>query len=237
MPQEPLKSMKKNTGNTRDLPTVTVTSKLDPRLKAYQDSLNLYNKSNKLQQYLKEKNKKPYSELRNASYSLFDLMHDSYTLQKNKIKPVDKLTYGFEDVPGIDTKVLSVGKGVDDKLLINGKPASFGSVPIYKKPTQPFKYQKPQDIPIETIKKDIPSTPLSLMKKPKIVIQKQNNYDEGESIMLPIPSKLGGGGGAFIGTKKKDGTIEYVKPEDFKRMGVPPYGQEFILNQLAQEKK
>ena len=148
MPQEPLKSMKKNKGNTRDLPTVTVTSKLDPRLKAYQDSLNLYNKSNKLQQYLKEKNKKPYSELRNASYSLFDLMHDSYTLQKNKIKPVDKLTYGFEDVPGMEqvphTKVLSVGKGVDDKLLINGKPASFGSVPIYKKPVQPIKYQKPE---------------------------------------------------------------------------------------------
>jgi hypothetical protein len=81
------------------------------------------------------------------------------------------------------------------------------------------------------------STPLSIMKKPEVVVQKQNNYDEGESIMLPIPSKLGGGGSAFIGTKKKDGTIEYVKPEDFKRMGVPPYGQEFILNQLAQEKK
>ena len=45
MPQEPLKSMKKNKGNTRDLPTVTVMSKADPRLKAYQDSLNLYNAS------------------------------------------------------------------------------------------------------------------------------------------------------------------------------------------------
>jgi len=150
MPQDLLKSMKKNKGNTRDLPTVTVMSKADPRLKAYQDSLNLYNKSNKLQQYLKEKNKKPYSELRNASYSLFDLMHDSYTLQKNKIKPVDKLTYGFEDVPGMEqvphTKVLSVGKGVDDKLLINGKPASFGSVPIYKKPVQPVKYQKSEPV-------------------------------------------------------------------------------------------
>jgi hypothetical protein len=82
-----------------------------------------------------------------------------------------------------------------------------------------------------------PSTPLSLMKKPEIVVQKQNNYDEGESIMLPIPAKLGGGGSAFIGIKKKDGSVEYVKPEDFKRMGVPPYGQEFILNQLAKEKK
>ena len=214
------------------MPTVTVTSKLDPRLKAYQDSLNLYNKSNKLQQYLKEKNKKPYSELRNASYSLFDLMHDSYTLQKNKIKPVDKLTYGFEDVPGMEqvphTKVLSVGKGVDDKLLINGKPASFGSVPIYKKPVQPIKYEKRKGI----VKEDTPS-PLSLMKKPEIVVKKQNNY-EGEDIMLPVPF---GGGSSFIGVKKKDGNVEYVKPEDFKRMGVPAYAQEFILKQLAKNEK
>lgn len=76
-------------------------------------------------------------------------------------------------------------------------------------------------------------SPLSLMKKPEIVVKKQNNY-EGEDVMLPVPF---GGGSSFIGVKKKDGNVEYVKPEDFKRMGVPAYAQEFILKQLAKNEK
>ena len=48
---------------------------------------------------------------------------------------------------------------------------------------------------------------------------------EGEQVMAPVPS---GGGGAMVGVKKKDGTIEYVKPEDYQRMGVPKYGQDYI---------
>jgi hypothetical protein len=56
------------------------------------------------------------------------------------------------------------------------------------------------------------------------------NYDDGDYIMAPTP---GGGGGAMVGVKKKDGTIEYVKPEDYKRMGVPDYGKEYIRNAIG----
>ena len=56
------------------------------------------------------------------------------------------------------------------------------------------------------------------------------NYDDGDYIMAPTP---GGGGGAMVGFKKKDGTIEYIKPEDYKRMGVPNYGKEYIRNAIG----
>jgi hypothetical protein len=58
------------------------------------------------------------------------------------------------------------------------------------------------------------------------------NYDDedAERIFAPVPS---GGGGAFVGIKKKDGTIQYVKPEDYKRMGVPNYGKEYIQNAIG----
>lgn len=153
--------------------------------------------------------------------------------QSSSFSNEDKNDSMYADYVGIDTydpiliKPVSMLTPAEKELRIKRYGKNSGLPQQVSKPIQIN--QKIEDKPS--------STPLSLMKKPEVVVQKQNNYDEGESIMLPIPSKLGGGGGAFIGTKKKDGTIEYVKPEDFKRMGVPPYGQEFILNQLAQEKK
>ena len=305
MPQDLLKSMKKNASDT--------VSVGNARLKAYQDSLNIYNKSNKLQKDLKTKLAQPWSKLKNDD-SFGNIINRSNELKKNKIKPIDELFYGFknekgeavshpkftygfvpvykkptkpENTPEVVTsesdprlkkyqdsltaynksndlykQLLKQGKEgnqgireqVRDKMALKevsyrgnvGMPFSYegikpdyvlgtrtpkenkGYLPHYKKPVQPIKYQKSEDIK---------STPLSLMKKPEVIVKKQNNYDEGESIMLRMPDRgiFGGGGGAFIGTKKKDGTVEYVKPEDFKRMGVPPYGQEFILNQLAKK--
>jgi len=236
MPQEPLKSMKKNTNITNDLPTVTVTSKLDPRLKAYQDSLNLYNAS-KAAKDAHDKNVTETLKFHNIKSNLNEKQTNDY-YNKNINPIIEDEILKWDKLSKLEnaSKIKASEKSSISNLNLNDEIVNI-PYKTFKKPTQPVKYQKPQDIPIENVKKDIPSTSLSIMKKPEVVVQKQNNYDEGESIMLPIPAKLGGGGGAFIGTKKKDGTIEYVKPEDFKRMGVPPYGQEFILNQLAQEKK
>jgi len=304
MPQDLLKSMKKNASDT--------VSVGNARLKAYQDSLNIYNKSNKLQKDLKARLTLPWSELKKYN-SLDDIVKRNEKLKKNKIKPIGETSPYYvkdddgkyashpkhtnktipvykkptkpENTPEVVTsesdprlkkyqdsltaynksndlykQLLKQGKEgnqgireqVRDKMALEevnyrgnvGMPFSYegikpdyvlgtrtpkenkGYLPHYKKPVQPIKYQKSEDIQ---------STPLSLMKKPEVIVKKQNNYDEGESIMLRMPDRLGGGGGAFIGTKKKDGTVEYVKPEDFKRMGVPPYGQEFILNQLAKK--
>ena len=44
------------------------------------------------------------------------------------------------------------------------------------------------------------------------------------------------GGAGMVGFKKKDGTIEYIKPEDYKRMGVPKYGQDYIKTKQKMQK-
>jgi len=280
MPQEPLKSMKKNKGNTRDLPTVTVMSKADPRLKAYQDSLNLYNASVNmgkdisqnlskgyykmdLEEVKKGKNTKKEADRRyksnldyynkalidpitkgtkprfgniypwdNKSKAYYKMSEDFYNegLKNNKFtqgmsegnkEEYESVVRNYKKINALNRKIKPIG------VLMNSELAN---IPVYKKPVQPVKYQKLEDMPIESVKKD---TLLSLMKKPEIVVKKQNNY-EGEDIMLPVPF---GGGSSFIGVKKKDGNVEYVKPEDFKRMGVPAYAQEFILKQLAKNEK
>jgi hypothetical protein len=278
MPQNTLKSMKKNKGNTRDLPTVTVMSKADPRLKAYQDSLNLYNASINMGKKGAEALAKDYYRMDleevkkgNTTKSEADRRYKKNLDFYNKTL-VDPITKGTKpkfggiykyDKNAADNIVIQediLNKGIDNYTGDNGtlekgyykqtlksykdfkklnkkiKPVNYlGNaelfpIPVYKKPVQPVKYQKLEDMPIESVKKD---TLLSLMKKPEIVVKKQNNY-EGEDVMLPVPF---GGGSSFIGVKKKDGNVEYVKPEDFKRMGVPAYAQEFILKQLAKNEK
>jgi hypothetical protein len=105
----------------------------------------------------------------------------------------------------------------EEKIKWNKKygketPKQLVSKPTPKPEPAPVVVQKPVVTPIQQ------PTP-----QPKPLY----NYDDedAERIFAPVPS---GGGGAFVGIKKKDGTIEYVKPEDYKRMGVPNYGQEYI---------
>jgi hypothetical protein len=228
MPQEPLKSMKKSIG--RD--TLMVASKSDPRLRAYQDSLRLYKNNpnqNDLNYLLKEgtyiKTKGTIPGVKNQPIAM-------YSPDFKKMEEYDKAGKSYSYISPTDERAKQKGyKKINGEYFNKDGARMVVATGVYKKPVQPVKYQKPKDKPTEIVKKDISSTPLSLMKKPL----EKNNYDEGESVMLRQPDSLGGGGGAFIGTKKKDGTIEYVKPEDFKRMGVPPYGQEFILNKLSKK--
>jgi probable phosphoglycerate mutase len=105
----------------------------------------------------------------------------------------------------------------EEKIKWNKKygketPKQLVSKPTPKPEPAPVVVQKPVVTPIQQ------PTP-----QPKSLY----NYDaeDSERIFAPVPS---GGGGAFVGIKKKDGTIQYVKPEDYKRMGVPNYGQEYI---------
>ena len=145
----------------------------------------------------------------------------SQGLSEGNKEEYESVVRNYKKINALNKKIKPIG------VLMNSELAN---IPVYKKPVQPVKYQKLEDMPIESVKKD---TLLSLMKKPEITVKKQNNY-EGEDVMLPVPF---GGGSSFIGVKKKDGNVEYVKPEDFKRMGVPAYAQEFILKQLAKNEK
>ena len=224
MPQDLLKLMKKNSNDT-----VFVASKDDPRLKKYRDSLRLYNNNpsvNDLNNLLKQGT---YIKTKKVIPGVTNQPIEMYSPNIEKIAEYNKIGKNYSYFPPSYESAKQKGyTKVNEEYFDNNGEKVIVSRGVYKKPVQPIKYEKRQGI----VKEDTPS-PLSLMKKPEIVVKK-NNYEEGEDIMLPVPF---GGGSSFIGVKKKDGNVEYVKPEDFKRMGVPAYAQEFILKQLAKNEK
>lgn len=110
-----------------------------------------------------------------------------------------------------------------DKLNKKIKPVSIASaaelpaVPIYKKPVQPVKYEKPQP------KKEEPAKKKETQSKP--VEKKQNVYDG-----TPVYSPGAGSGmpSALVGFRSKSGDTTYINPEDYERFAVPKYGKAFI---------
>jgi len=92
------------------------------------------------------------------------------------------------------------------------------SKPIQKPVSKPTQTPQPKpELPQVVAKQPTPQQPTP---QPKPLYE----Y-EGEQVMAQTPY---GGGAAMVGVKKKDGTVEYIKPEDYQRMGVPKYGQDYI---------
>lgn len=116
------------------------------------------------------------------------------------IKPVNSLT---PEERALRIKKYGKNSGIKETV----------SKPIQKSVSKPT--PKPEPAPVVVKQPTTQPTP-----QPKPLYE----Y-EGESVMAQTP---GGGGGAMVGVKKKDGTIEYIKPEDYQRMGVPKYGQDYI---------
>lgn len=122
MPQDLLKSMKKNASDT-----ISVTSKDDPRLKKYQDSLRLYNATKDTF------NPKYYNKNGGASwYNFKGTKSDVVKFEKNHKIDSDFEYYRTGKFPGKiqPTSVEDWGEGM--------------AAPVYKKPVQPVKYQKPE---------------------------------------------------------------------------------------------
>jgi hypothetical protein len=92
------------------------------------------------------------------------------------------------------------------------------SKPIQKPVSKPIPKSEPKSEPAPVVAQQ--ATPEKPTHQPKSLYE----Y-EGEQVMAPVPS---GGGAAMVGVRKKDGTIEYIKPEDYQRMSVPKYGQDYI---------
>lgn len=265
------KKTKASAQNGKRLPDVVVTSKADPRFKAYQDSLALYNASIAMGKKSAEALAKDYYK-KDLEYIKMAKDYDENKEQHNKFAKsrykdnldfynktlVDPITKGTKPKFG---GLYKYDKDADDRIVIeedilnkgmhnyltdndriekgyykqtldsykgfkklnkNIKPvkylrnAELFPIPVYKKPVQPVKYQKPEPAPVVE-KQPIPKQPTS---QPKPLYE----Y-EGESVMVQTP---GGGGGAMVGVRKKDGTVEYIRPEDYQRMGVPKYGQDYI---------
>jgi hypothetical protein len=98
------------------------------------------------------------------------------------------------------------------------------SKPIQKPVSKPTPKPEPKSEPASVVAQQ--PTPEKPTPQPKPLYE----Y-EGEQVMAPIPNGWGFGtmgGGAVVGVRKKDGTVEYIRPEDYQRMGVPKYGQDYI---------
>ena len=140
MPQDLLKSMKKN---TRD--TVFVANKNDSRIKKYQDSLDLYKKG------LKDK-QKYINVVNNAGLSTNNL--ETYSARTNdKISPISQMSLnnrggGFNEKK--ETFTTYTKKSGEDVQINDATPLGkyLEKHPLlYKKPTQPVKYRKVEVLP------------------------------------------------------------------------------------------
>jgi hypothetical protein len=126
---------------------ITVTDKNDPRLKAYQDSLSLYNLSNRLM-----RKATPYS---NYSFPANPILHEDYHVSYNstgRYPDGNRSKLGLtkqETTRGVDFR-----KEVEKSLKTKNKPLGWAygdvAVPVYKKPTQPVVY-RPEPTPQSTI--------------------------------------------------------------------------------------
>ena len=135
-----------------ELPNVTVRGKRQPivvtnpkdrKLKAYKDSLALYNEGEKNYKKRLEFNKKnniPASSTRKWNDPInYDVINKKGDIQPSKIQPIEGNGYIFNEKPDN-----VVGTNVPGRLVDN-----YGF--RYKKPTQPVIYQKPEPTPQSTI--------------------------------------------------------------------------------------
>jgi hypothetical protein len=162
-----------------------------------------------------------------------------FALIDKRIAPQRRISYSSKssDYPGgnvdvydydpILIKPVNMLTPEERALRIKKYGKNSGIKETVSKPT-PKPTPKPEPEPTPVVEQQPVTTPI---QQPTPQPKQLYNYDDGEQLMAPIPNGWGFGtmgGGAVVGVKKKDGTIEYIKPEDYKRMGVPKYGQDYI---------
>jgi hypothetical protein len=127
----------------KQLPTVTVTSKLDPRLKAYQDSLRLYNNNpnqNDLNQLLKQgiyiKTKGTIPGVKNQPIAM-------YSPNTEKMDEYNKAGKNYSYISPTDESAKQKGyKKINGEYFDKDGARVVVSRGIYKKPVQPVEYKE-----------------------------------------------------------------------------------------------
>jgi hypothetical protein len=198
---------------------ITVSDPNDPRLKAYQDSLSLYNNMN---QELKGKKIIGYdpADKKKSTIELIGTINGkpSYKRVLKSLKEIP-LWNKFGDIKPLGNYKTEFRKEKQREHYIDGQYAKSNDVshPIYKykKPVQPVEYREPEPV----VEKKAPLT----------------DYFQGTPIYAPTPYH-GSGAGAFVGYRTPQGDTVFVKPEDYERMGVPKYGREFIESQTKKQR-
>lgn len=210
-------------------PIYTENSK-DKRIKAYQDSLSLYNQT--------------LGNLK-AFKKYLGWQHDDATLRSSIIKyspnaiahmkASSKATEWYasdeenNDPTGTRESTYSTS-GYKNKVIPTILPVdyyapqwsdnAFSRIPRYKKPEQPVVYKKPE--PKKEVKKPEPVK----KEQAKPVVERRQNIYEGSPVYSPGAGS--GLGSALIGFLGQQGDTTYIKPEDYERFAVPKYGKEFI---------
>lgn len=212
----------------------------DKRIKAYQDSLSLYNQT-----------------LGNLKAFKKDLgwQHDDATLRSSirkywpnaiaHMKASSKATEWYasdeenNDPTGTRESTYSTS-GYKNKVIPTILPVdyyapqwsdnAFSRIPRYKKPVQPVVYKKPQPKQ-EVVKKQEATQPPVRKEQPKPIERKQNVY-EGSPVYSPGAGI--GMGSALVGFLGQKGDTTYIKPEDYERFAVPKYGKQFIESKKKQ---
>lgn len=171
--------------------------------------------------YYKKLNNNKYMQRERAA----DVLDTRAPMQlfDKRISPTKSISYNndnksdsmYGDMVNLSTydpvlvKPVSMLTPAEKALRVKRYGESSGIQPITSKPSA-------------TPSAEIPKIEKQVVTPPKPVYK----YDDGvEDIMAPTPY---GGGSAFVGIKKKDGTVQYVQPEDYQRMGVPGYGVQYI---------
>lgn len=203
--------------------TLFVSSKSDPRIKAYQDSLSLFKRN-------------PSSETLNEVLKYGQYKKSSPIVKGKKIQPIKRYMPDLEMMAMLDisnTPYTIVQPAITDKNkdelyadennVVRDKKTGdrvVSDVRVYKKPVQPVVYKEE----VKEVVKE--STPVKSEPIQKPLMQ----YD-GE----PVYHHTALGDKGIIGFVK-DGKMTKISPEDFDRFAVPKETRQLILNQEAVDK-
>jgi hypothetical protein len=200
-----------------NIDTLFVPSKNDPRLRAYQDSLGLYNDARKYYDVTIEGDYKRFGSRPvlfgkgNSLASALSTLHfqgQDYDIPKKYLK-----FYSKEHIEQLNRIQKISKKTSSSKINPIGTYPIEGFAPAYKKPERPVVYRRPEpdNQDIEEIKQE--------------VLQAIQNKYEG----APVYSSTAGSGGpsALVGFENK-GDTTFIRPEDLDRFAVPKYARQFI---------
>jgi hypothetical protein len=239
----------------KTLPTVNIKKQPiyvdnpnDPRLKAYQDSLQVYNSSKFVKEHPLTGNYIPGKE----DEKQMNINIDKKNI--NKYKPKLETTYtGYyynykKPVQPVEYRKPQADQfGLTREDYITARKNKYTPTPgnrkgdgyyELKKDGKTYKvYQQSGgnswvDVPSKPVPvkkteqpKLQPLEPIKKIEQPKPVEKKQNVY-EG----TPVYSAIVGSGGpsALVGFANQKGDTTFIKPEDYERFGVPKYGREYI---------
>jgi|LakMenE01Jun11ns_1017448.scaffolds.fasta_scaffold9959529_3 hypothetical protein len=195
----------------------------DSRLRAYTDSLNLYNRG-----------KKAFVEYNSDEYDVKDYKPDK-NWGKTKVSKKD-IIEAINSTKEMSGYSYGSPKNFKERVNLLNKSLNTGIYPtnmiypqredpnlIYKKPLQPIIYKKSE--PKKDIKKE-ETKQESLPVVQSTISTPQTNYNQGTPVYASTP--YANGPGAFVGYETPQGDTVFIKPEDYGRMGVPYYGKEFI---------